>query len=84
MSGHEGLDDRPQLPGTLHDLGVPRVGQDREAGVGKQLEHLGCVIKAYEAGANGIVVSREYEELTVPNLRAVGRAVRELHKTAKG
>jgi len=43
-----------------------------------------CVIKAYEAGANGIVVSREYEELTVPNLRAVGRAVRELHKTAKG
>jgi len=43
-----------------------------------------CVIKAYDAGANGIVVSREYEELTVPNLRAVGRAVRELHKTAKG
>ena len=41
-----------------------------------------CVIKAYEAGANGIVVSREYEELTVPNLRAVGRAVRELGKTA--
>jgi hypothetical protein len=41
------------------------------------------VIKAYEAGANGIVVSREYEELTVPNLRGVGRAVRELGKTAK-
>ncbi len=39
-----------------------------------------CVLKAYEAGANGIVVSREYEELTVPNLRAVGRAVRELGK----
>ena len=41
-------------------------------------------MKAYEAGANGIVVSREYEELTVPNLRAVGRAVRELGKTATG
>ena len=38
------------------------------------------VIKAYEAGASGIVASREYEEMTVPNLRAVGRAVREVAK----
>jgi hypothetical protein len=38
------------------------------------------VTKAYEAGAGGIVASREYEEMTVPNLRAVGRAVRELTK----
>jgi len=37
-----------------------------------------CVAKAFEAGARGIVVSREYEELTVPNLRAVGQAVRRL------
>jgi hypothetical protein len=37
-----------------------------------------CVLKAFEAGANGIVVSREYEEMRVPNLRAVGRAIREL------
>jgi hypothetical protein len=37
-----------------------------------------CVIKASEAGAGGIAVSREYEELTVPNLKAVGRAVRTL------
>jgi hypothetical protein len=37
-----------------------------------------CVLKAAEAGATGIVVSREYEELTVPNLKGVGRAVREL------
>ena len=42
------------------------------------------VMKAYEAGANGIVVSREYEELTVPNLRAVGRAVRALRRAATG
>ena len=35
-----------------------------------------CVVKAFEAGASGVVVSREYEELTVPNLTAVGRAVR--------
>jgi hypothetical protein len=33
--------------------------------------------KAFEAGANGIVISREYEEMEVANLRAVGRAVRE-------
>jgi len=37
-----------------------------------------ATLKAFEAGAGGIVVSREYEEMRVPNLRAVGRAVREL------
>ena len=39
------------------------------------------VLKAYEAGAGGIVASREYEEMTVPNLKAVGRAVRALAKS---
>ena len=37
-----------------------------------------AVINAFGAGAGGIVVSREYEEMRVPNLRAVGDAVREL------
>jgi len=37
-----------------------------------------AVINAFDAGAGGIVVSREYEEMRVPNLRAVGDAVREL------
>lgn len=37
-----------------------------------------AVINAFRAGAGGIVVSREYEEMEVPNLRAVGRAVREV------
>jgi hypothetical protein len=37
-----------------------------------------CVLKAFQAGAAGIVVSREYEEMRVPNLRAVGRAIKEL------
>lgn len=32
--------------------------------------------RAFEAGANGIVISREYEEMRVANLKAVGRAVR--------
>jgi hypothetical protein len=37
-----------------------------------------CVLKAFAAGADGIVVSREYEEMRVENLRAVGRAMRDL------
>jgi hypothetical protein len=37
-----------------------------------------AVTNAFQAGASGIVVSREYEEMRVPNLRAVGDAVREL------
>jgi hypothetical protein len=35
-----------------------------------------ATIKAFEAGAGGIVVSREYEEMRVPHLQAVGRAIR--------
>jgi hypothetical protein len=38
-----------------------------------------CVRKAFAAGADGIVVSREYEEMRVPNLKAVGRAMREVN-----
>ncbi len=37
--------------------------------------------KAFEAGAGGIVVSREYEEMRLPDLRAVGRAVQHLSQT---
>jgi hypothetical protein len=37
-----------------------------------------ATLKAFQGGASGIVVSREYEEMRVPNLKAVGRAVREL------
>jgi len=33
--------------------------------------------KAFQAGADGIVVSREYEEMKVAHLQAVGRAYRE-------
>ncbi len=41
-----------------------------------------AVIRAFDAGASGIVVSREYEEMRVPNLRAVGRAVRDGAKSS--
>jgi len=36
-----------------------------------------ATLKAFDAGAHGIVVSREYEEMKVAHLRAVGRAYRE-------
>ena len=35
------------------------------------------VSKAFQAGAAGIVASREYEEITFDSLRVVGRAVRD-------
>jgi hypothetical protein len=33
--------------------------------------------KALEAGANGIMICREYQEMQLPNLRAIGKAIRE-------
>jgi hypothetical protein len=33
--------------------------------------------KALEAGANGIIICREYQEMQLPNLRAIGKALRE-------
>ncbi len=33
--------------------------------------------RAMEAGAGGIVISREYEEMKVPNLEAIGRAIKD-------
>ncbi len=35
-----------------------------------------ATLKSFEAGAHGIVVSREYEEMQVEHLKAVGRAFR--------
>ncbi|WP_274649040.1 hypothetical protein [Paenibacillus humicola] len=37
-----------------------------------------AVHRAFEAGAGGIVLSREYAEMRLPNLKAAGRAVRDL------
>lgn len=39
-----------------------------------------ATVNAFAAGAQGIVVSREYEEMTLEHLRAVGRAFREVVK----
>lgn len=39
-----------------------------------------ATLNAFAAGAHGIVISREYEEMKVEHLRAVGRAVREVRR----
>jgi len=39
-----------------------------------------AVAKALEAGAGGILISREYDEMRVGNLKAIGDALRELGK----
>ena len=36
-----------------------------------------ATMEALKAGAGGIVISREYEEMQVPNLKAIGRAVKD-------
>jgi hypothetical protein len=38
--------------------------------------------RSFEAGAKGLIVSREYDEMRLENLEAVGRAVRDA--TARG
>lgn len=38
------------------------------------------VLRAFEAGASGIVVSRAYDEMRMENLKAVGRALGDVNK----
>ena len=44
----EGADERPELVGALHDLGVAGGGQDGEPAVGEEVEHLGGMVEADE------------------------------------
>jgi len=37
-----------------------------------------ATVRAFEAGASGVIISREYDEMRLANLRAVGRAVRDV------
>ena len=34
-------------------------------------------IRAFDAGAAGVMLSRQYDEMRIPNLRAAGKAIRE-------
>jgi hypothetical protein len=40
--------------------------------------------RAFDAGAHGVVASREYEEMKIANLRALGRAYRDIIRNAAG
>jgi hypothetical protein len=40
-----------------------------------------AVSRAFDAGASGVVASREYEEISISSLKAVGRAVRDAKET---
>ncbi len=42
------------------------------------------ITAALEAGAHGLLLSREYQELDIPNLKAVGRAVRDWQSQGLG
>jgi hypothetical protein len=60
-------------------LDVPRgSGWGGEAWPSEPDEIHQCVKRAHAAGATGIVICREYEEMREPSLRAIGRAVRDL------
>ena len=37
---------------------------------------------AFDGGASGVMISRNYSEMTIDNLAAVGTALRRLKKTA--
>lgn len=39
------------------------------------------VRRAFDAGAAGIVICREYEEMTLPSLRSIGQALRAIGRT---
>jgi hypothetical protein len=39
-----------------------------------------ATVRAFEAGASGLVISREYDEMRLDNLKAVGRAVKDAWK----
>jgi hypothetical protein len=62
-------------PGIGFD--VPWNGQHYPSDAEKVYE---ATRKGFEAGADGIVVSREYDEMRLANLKAVGRAVRAMAK----
>jgi hypothetical protein len=42
----------------------------------------GAVQATFDAGAHGLILSRKYSEMRLANLRAAGRAIREVTKAA--
>jgi hypothetical protein len=61
-------------------IDIPRgQGWGTEASPSDPGEVYRATIRAFDAGASGIVVCREYEEMHETSLRAVGQAVRDAH-----
>ena len=65
---------------------IPGLGVDvptRHAGIMRHLPSDPAAVEkavqlAFAAGAGGILISREYDEIRLPSLRAIGRAIRRL------
>jgi hypothetical protein len=61
----------PVYPGIAFDI----PGQRKPTDLGRLYR---TVMATFDAGARGILISREYDEMRVTSLKAVGRAVRDL------
>jgi hypothetical protein len=66
------------VPNNIH---TSRPGGPKEKPFSSRPETLrAAVVKAFEAGASGILISREYDEMRQENLNAIGETLRELGK----
>lgn len=63
------------LPGI--DIGIPTDKDSRKA---SPEDTYAATLAAYKAGANGVILSRKYSEMSLANLDAAGRAVRDAAK----
>jgi hypothetical protein len=69
----EGVKGKSKIyPGI--DLGIPTGKNSRKA---SPEDTYAAVAAALQAGADGLILSRKYSEMRLPNLAAAGRAVRE-------
>ncbi|MGB7136339.1 MAG: hypothetical protein WBD46_13685, partial [Acidobacteriaceae bacterium] len=68
------------------DINVPVLGNDKKAG-DKQTtpeDIRASLHAAFDAGADGVILSREYVEMYLANLTAAGDALREIFAQQKG
>ncbi len=73
----------PVIPGIGVDVPPPTAPDDspNTAPAGSTPDGLRAAVRAaFEAGAEGILISREYDEMRLENLRAIGDTLRELGK----
>jgi len=57
------------------DIDIPTGANEKKT----QPDDVYAAVKAaFEGGAHGVLLSRKYSEMMLPNLRAAGRAIRDL------